>query len=189
MITMKDSPNGKRYGLRRRAPGGSPRRTASISRRSPRGMRNSSCLAEEAAVERAEGPGLRRRATIARRANTQILETAQEYGFAGEEWHHTRSRNISSRARAEGRGAPEEMDQRRSRAWQRRQRAARERLAPADPVSPTSRIGAIFCFRPVEHQRVGLKIRHRESEAEQSDDGADEPFGLAQCQTEDRAHR
>ena len=32
-------------------------------------------------------------------------------------------------------------------------------------------------------------IRHRESEAEQSDDGADEPFGLPQCQTEDRAHR
>ena len=29
---------------------------------------------------------LRRRATIARKAITQILETAQEYGFTGEEW-------------------------------------------------------------------------------------------------------
>ena len=29
---------------------------------------------------------LRRRATIARKAVAQILETAQEYGFEGEEW-------------------------------------------------------------------------------------------------------
>ena len=27
-------------------------------------------------------------------------------------------------------------------------------------ANPTSRIGAIFCFRPVEHQRVGLKSLH-----------------------------
>ena len=26
--------------------------------------------------------------------------------------------------------------------------------------NPTSRIGAIFCFRPVEHQRFGLKSLH-----------------------------
>ena len=35
----------------------------------------------------------------------------------------------------------------------------------------------------------GRVIRHRESEAEQIDDGADEPLGLPQCQTEDCAHR
>ena len=27
-------------------------------------------------------------------------------------------------------------------------------------ANPTSRIGAIFCFRPVEHQRIGLKSLH-----------------------------
>ncbi|HXC14789.1 MAG TPA: hypothetical protein VNV39_18385, partial [Stellaceae bacterium] len=32
--------------------------------------------------------------------------------------------------------------------------------ARPSPVSPTSRIGAIFCFRPVEHQRFGLKSLH-----------------------------
>ena len=31
---------------------------------------------------------LRRRATIARKAIIQILETAAEYGFAGEEWEN-----------------------------------------------------------------------------------------------------
>ena len=43
-------------------------------------------LAEEARAERAEMGRLRRRATIARKGITQILETAAEYGFQGEEW-------------------------------------------------------------------------------------------------------
>ena len=40
---------------------------------------------------------LRRRATIARNGITQILETAAEYGFAGEEWVNLRrdSRNLT----------------------------------------------------------------------------------------------
>ena len=33
-------------------------------------------------------------------------------------------------------------------------------VADRGMISPTSRIGAIFCFRPVEHQRVGLKSLH-----------------------------
>src|SRR5271165_3431260 len=47
--------------------------------------------------------------------------------------------------------------------------------------------GSEVSFRWRDHpSRV---IRHRESEAEQIDDRADEPFSLPQCQTEDRAHR
>jgi hypothetical protein len=42
------------------------------------------------------------------------------------------------------------------------------------------------CFAPTTQCRV---IRHAEIEAEQSDDRADEPLGLPQCQMEDRAHR
>lgn len=43
-------------------------------------------LAEEARVERLEMGRLRRRATIASRGITQILETAAEYGLEGEDW-------------------------------------------------------------------------------------------------------
>jgi replication initiation protein RepC len=43
-------------------------------------------VAEEGRVERRAMSRLRRRATIARKAIIQILETAEEYGFEGEEW-------------------------------------------------------------------------------------------------------
>ena len=42
---------------------------------------------------------LRRRATIARKGIIQILETAQEYGFEGEEWQHS-AREMTALARA-----------------------------------------------------------------------------------------
>ena len=48
---------------------------------------------------------LRRRATIARKAIAQILETAHEYGFDGEEWSDADPRDRRPRARAEGRRA------------------------------------------------------------------------------------
>jgi hypothetical protein len=46
----------------------------------------------------------RRRATIARNGITQILETAAEYGFAGEEWPISRreTRELSGRRVATG---------------------------------------------------------------------------------------
>jgi replication initiation protein RepC len=86
LITMRDSPNGKRYGHRNPRTGQileaygfdlSP-----IAARYEEFMR----LAEEARAERAAIGRLRRRATIARKAIAQILETAAEYRFQGEEW-------------------------------------------------------------------------------------------------------
>ena len=82
LITMKDSPNGKRYGVRDRA----GRITEAYGfDLSPIAARHAEfvCLAEEARAERAEIGRLRRRATIARNGITQILETAAEYGLQG----------------------------------------------------------------------------------------------------------
>ena len=85
LITMKDSPNGKRYG-------GRDRKGRIVEAYgfdlSPIAARHAEFLrlAEEAKAERAEMGRLRRRATIARKGVTQILETAAEYGLTGEEW-------------------------------------------------------------------------------------------------------
>ena len=82
LITMKDSPNGKRYGVRDRAGRIIEAYGFDLS---PIAARHAEFvrLAEEARAERAEMGRLRRRATIARNGITQILETAAEYGFAG----------------------------------------------------------------------------------------------------------
>ena len=86
LITMRDSPNGKRYGHR------NPRTGLIIEAYgfdlSPIAARYGEFtrLAEEARAERAAIGRLRRRATIARKAIAQILETATEYSFQGEEW-------------------------------------------------------------------------------------------------------
>ena len=151
VVTMKDSPNGKRYGVRDRA--GriieaygfdlSP-----IAARHVEFMR----LAEEARAERAEMGRLRRRATIARNGITQILETAAEYGFQGEEWTTLAldCRHLAKALRKVER--PEEMALG-VESLERRQRAARERLeillssaadggpeaVDSDPSGPESR--------------------------------------------------
>jgi replication initiation protein RepC len=85
LVTMKDSPNGKRYG--RRNPKGRLVEAYGFDL-APIAMRYAEFvrLAEEAKAERAALGRLRRRATIARKGIVQILETAQEYGFEGEEW-------------------------------------------------------------------------------------------------------
>jgi replication initiation protein RepC len=85
LITMKDSPNGKRYG--HRDPKGRIVEAYGFDL-APIAMRYAEFgrLAEEAKAERAALGRLRRRATIARKGIVQILETAQEYGFEGEEW-------------------------------------------------------------------------------------------------------
>src|SRR6478735_3932885 len=85
LISMKDSPNGKRYG--RRDHQGRITEAYGFDL-SPLAARYDEFirLAAEAKAERAERAQLRRRATIARNGITQILETAGEYGFSGDEW-------------------------------------------------------------------------------------------------------
>jgi replication initiation protein RepC len=89
LITMRDSPNGKRYGVRDRdgriveAYGFD---LSPIATRHAEFVR----LAAEAKAERDLIGRLRRRATIARKAIAQILETVAEYGFGGEEWSRLR---------------------------------------------------------------------------------------------------
>lgn len=85
LITMKDSPNGKRYGQR----GRDGRIIEAYGfELSPLAARYTELVrvAEQARAEREEMGRLRRRATIARRGITQILETAAEYGLEGEGW-------------------------------------------------------------------------------------------------------
>jgi replication initiation protein RepC len=127
LVTMKDSPNGKRYGRRHEQTGKiieaygfdlSP-----IAARHAEFVR----LAKEAKAERAAMGRLRRRATIARKAITQILETATEYGFDGEEWK-TLAHETSDLVRAlKAVESPEEMEAG-VKSLERRQQAARERL-------------------------------------------------------------
>lgn len=85
LITMKDSPNGKRYG-RRDAAGRIVE--AYGFNLSPLAARHAEFVrvAEEGRALRAELARLRRRATIARNGIIQILETAAEYGFEEPEW-------------------------------------------------------------------------------------------------------
>jgi replication initiation protein RepC len=126
LITMKDSPNGKRYGHRDRQ----GRITEAYGfDLSPIAARHAEFVrvAEQARVERAEMGRLRRRATIARNGIIQILETAAEYGFQGEEWVTLArdSRNLATGLRKVER--IEEMALG-VESLERRQRAGRERL-------------------------------------------------------------
>ena len=126
LITMKDSPNGKRYGVRDRQ----GRITEAYGfDLSPIAARHAEFarLAEEARVERVAMARLRRRATIARNGITQILETAAEYGFQGEEWTNLLrdSRNLARALKTIER--IEEMALG-VESLERRQRAGRERL-------------------------------------------------------------
>jgi replication initiation protein RepC len=85
LVTMKDSPNGKRYG-RRDAKGRIVEAygfdLAPIAARHAEFVR----LAEEGRAEREAMGRLRRRATIARKSIIQILETARDYALKGGEW-------------------------------------------------------------------------------------------------------
>jgi replication initiation protein RepC len=144
LVTMKDSPNGKRYGARDRA----GRITEAYGfDLSPIATRYAEFvhLAEEARAERAEMGRLRRRATIARNGITQILETAAEYGFQGEDWPSLArdARNLATTLRRVERPAELLLG---VEGLERRQRAARERLefmlsevtaSPAEAVDST----------------------------------------------------
>lgn len=85
LVTMKDSPNGKRYG-RRDARGRIVE--AYGFDLSPLAARYQEFvqLAEEGRAEREAVGRLRRRGTIARKGIVQILETARDYDLRGEEW-------------------------------------------------------------------------------------------------------
>jgi replication initiation protein RepC len=126
LITMKDSPNGKRYG--KRDPKGNIIEAYGFDL-SPIAARHAEFLrlAAEAKAERIEMGRLRRRATIARNGITQILETAAEYGLPGEEWLTLRreTRDLGQALRKVER--PEEMALG-VEGLERRQRSARERL-------------------------------------------------------------
>ena len=85
LVTMKDSPNGKRYG--KRDPKGRIVEAYGFDL-SPLAARYEEFvrLAEEGRAEREAMGRLRRRATIARKGIVQTLETAQDYDLRGEEW-------------------------------------------------------------------------------------------------------
>ena len=127
LVTMKDSPNGKRYGRRHE-------KTGKIIEAygfdlSPVAMRHAEFvrLAGEARAERVAFGRLRRRATIARKAIAQILETVAEYAIEGEEWA-TLARETQDLTRALR--DVERLDEMETgvKSLERRQIAARERL-------------------------------------------------------------
>lgn len=151
LVTMKDSPNGKRYG--KRDPKGRIVEAYGFDL-SPIAARHAEFvkLAKDAKTERAEMARLRRRTTIARNGIAQILETAAEYGFAGEEWlrlRHDSQRLVRALRQVE---RPEEMALG-VESLERRQRTARERLesllsaiaqqvpeaVDSDPLGPENR--------------------------------------------------
>ena len=143
LVAMKDSPNGKRYG--NRDPKGRIVEAygfdlAPIAARHAEFRR----LAEEGRAERAAMGRLRRQATIARKAITQILETVAEYAIEGQEWQ-TLARETEALTRALR--AVERVDEMEAgvRSLEHRQTAARERienllgLVEADPKGAENR--------------------------------------------------
>jgi replication initiation protein RepC len=151
LVTMKDSPNGKRYG--KRDPKGRIVEAygfdlAPIATRHAEFRRH----AEEERAERLAMGRLRRRATIARKAIIQILETAAEYAIEGEEWQ-TLARETEALARALK--AVERVDEMEAgvKSLERRQAAARERLENLLGVVETVPKGAenrphIYNYKP-----------------------------------------
>jgi replication initiation protein RepC len=126
LVTMKDSPNGKRYGKRDRQDRIVEAYGFDLS---PFAERYAEFvhIAEEARAERMEMGRLRRRATIARKGIIQILETVAEYGFQGEEWVRLRSDSQDLAKALKKVERPEEMALG-VESLERRQRTARERL-------------------------------------------------------------
>ena len=173
LITMKDSPNGKRYG--KRDPKGQIVEAYGFDL-SPIAARHTEFtrLAAEAKAEREEMGRLRRRATIARKSITQILETVAEYGFQGDGWLTLRreTRDITQALRRVER--PEEMALG-VESLERRQRAARERLeillsavtagpseaVDSDPKGPENRPHQ-YTYKPNENPKQDTVIAQDE---------------------------
>ncbi len=126
LLTMRDSPNGKRFGHRDRQgriTEGYGFDLAPIAARHAEFQR----LAEEERQERQELGRLRRRATIARKGITQILETAREYRLQGEEWGRLAEETRHLIRALKNADRPEHMDSGVV-SLERRQAAAREHL-------------------------------------------------------------
>jgi replication initiation protein RepC len=126
LVTMKDSPNGKRYGkrdLKGRIVEAYGFDLSPVAARHAEFKR----LAEEDRADRRAMARLRRRKTIARKAIAQIIETAREWAFEGEEWL-TLARETSDLVRALR--EVERVDEMEIgvTSLERRQQAARERL-------------------------------------------------------------
>src|SRR5271169_3294748 len=186
LVTMKDSPNGKRYGRRHE-------KTGRIVEAygfdlSPIAMRHAEFvrLAEEGRAVRAAMGRLRRRATIARKAIIQILETAQEYGFASEEWI-TLAHETAALVRALRDVERLEEMETRVRSLERRQLAARERLeillgvvdsVPKEPENRPHQYNYKPSLDPKQDTVIAAKDCSREGE------GAD-----AQSPAQEQRHR
>src|SRR5260370_4607473 len=126
LVTMKDSPNGKRYG--KRDPKGRIVEAYGFDL-SPLAARYGDFvrLAEEGRAEREAMGRLRRRATIARKGIVQILDTARDYALEGEEWA-TLERDAQTIVQALKRvERPDEMEMGIT-SLEQRQREARARL-------------------------------------------------------------
>src|SRR5271170_3875961 len=126
LVTVKDSPNGKRYGTRDakgRIVEAYGFDLAPIAARHAEFVQ----LAEEGRAEREAMGRLRRRATIARKGIVQILETARDYGLQDEEWAALES---DARAIAQGLKRVEQPDEMEGgvASLEQRQRKAREHL-------------------------------------------------------------
>jgi len=143
LLTMKDSPNGKRYGLR--DPKGRIVEAYGFDL-SPIATRHAEFvqLAAEARAERLAMGRLRRRATIARKGITQVLETATEYGIVGEEWRSLAEDTAAIARALKATERPQDMEAGVT-SLEARQTAARERLAAllrlvdSDPKQPENR--------------------------------------------------
>ena len=85
LVTMKDSPNGKRYGKRNSQGRIVEAYGFDLSPLAAR-LEEFQAIAARAREERDQMRQLRRRATIARRGLDQVLETAAELGLVGPEW-------------------------------------------------------------------------------------------------------
>lgn len=129
LVTMKDSPNGKRYG--KRDPQGRIVEAYGFDL-SPLAARleEFQATAAHAREERERMRHLRRRATIARKGLDQVLETAAELGLADPTWGKL---GAEGRALAQALKQVESLDEMELGvcSLERRQREARERLETA----------------------------------------------------------
>jgi replication initiation protein RepC len=163
LVTMKDSPTGRRYGNRDKGKKGRITEAygydlSPIAARYHEFLR----LAEEEKAERKAITALRRRATIAGKIITQILETAQEYGFEGEEWQILRRETDDLRRALRGIECPGELEAGVA-SLERRQRTAHERLANLLQSVDTAREGAenrppIYNYNPTFNSKKNTVI-------------------------------
>jgi replication initiation protein RepC len=143
LVTMKDSPNGKRYGNRDKAGRITEAYGFDLSLFAVRHAEFVR-LSAELDAERRAMKKLRRRRTIAHKGIIQILETAREYGFGGDEWQTLSRETRDLVASLKDVDRPDEMEAG-VKSLERRWNAARERIelllgtVDSDPKEPENR--------------------------------------------------